>query len=243
MELKLREAQDFIPSHTVNLWLKESLTLAVSSSCARQPLCPVLAPEDCVTGGKICVEVRKPNQWARPPKLPLTRLHRCICFTQYWVKIPLRGFVTTYNCVVPGNCLPKEHGSWGTEAFSRWFAHIWIFSLAPRNRPENVESFVPLWTPSSLLAFFDSVQIKMSDGKENSPSGFQALMVTLLAYCCSLRSGLPSCRLPAFQVTFLRRDPLKNAGLIMCLPCKVPFVTLASLRKKSEPLNIARKTS
>lgn len=48
---------------------------------------------------------------------------------QYWVKVPPTDVVPADRCVMPGNCLAKERGSWGAEASSRWCSRIFPYFL------------------------------------------------------------------------------------------------------------------
>lgn len=112
-------------------WQKGYLNPDLSSFCAMKlfwTLRPIsqsfLAPQDCVTRGKIYVEVRRPNLWGRSPELPLVD-----CTGMFAFLGPILGKGLSENLcycshhwgVITGNCWAKECVSWRTEASSRWF--------------------------------------------------------------------------------------------------------------------------
>lgn len=198
-----------------------------------------LAPQDCETRGKTYLEVRKPSLWGRSPELPLMD-----CTSMFAFLGPILGKGLRENLchcslhwgVIPGNCWAKECVSWRTEDSSCWFAPC-------------LNSFWHLVTDlrmSELCADVDIVQ--HVDFPWQNVRWKEMILPWIPGTCCHSPGILQqpsyssSCSLSAFQVPFLRADPLKNTGLIIFFPCEIPSVTPNSLRKKSEPLSLALKT-
>lgn len=248
MKLKLRgHVQYFIQSNTVNLW-QECLNPDLSSCCAMQPFWtqrPVSQtfwpPQDLCNIKEICWEVRKPDQWdVLPARASFNGLYQCVCVFFFSVQHQeSRCHCSEHQGVITGNCLAKEWSRWGTESSPRWFSHVRISFWLSEQAWDCAD------VDTIQHAGFDFVKIKMSAGRNNSPVNSQhTLSLTCLSrqrHCNSLYWS-SSRSLSAFQITFLRRDPLKNAGLIVTLSCEIPAGTPKSSRKKSEPLKVAFKT-